>query len=95
MIFRRQSTRTEHTLRNARWSPGEAEIRTELLDLALRRGVLVPIHSHIRGLLGFNNEFNSLRSLLDREPTLSPNATAFAEEFLGQTELRKILHHSN
>lgn len=75
-------------LQQARWSPEEAADRNELLELALKSGVLSKI---VRGDMAFNSEFESLKSLLTDEPSLSRPAFIFVEEYLGQNAAKKVV----
>jgi len=90
LIFRRQRTRTEQTLFQARRAPGEARERDELIRLALSRGVLKRLPTR-DGVLSFNSDFDSLRNLLEESAALAPAALAFATEFLQSdaSELRR------
>jgi hypothetical protein len=81
MMFRRQRTRQERTLLKARWSQDQLNDRTELLDLALRRGVLRRIPG--RDQLELSSEYDSLRTLVEEMPSLAPNARLFVVEYLG------------
>jgi len=81
MMFRRQRTRQERTLLKARWSQEQLKDRGELLDLALRRGVLRRIGEG--NLLELTNDYDSLRTLVEDRPSLAPNAREFVVEYLG------------
>ncbi len=82
MMFYRQRTRKETTVRNARWSQGEQELRDELLTLALSRGVLrqVPGHSTFE----LHRDYNSLRTLITNgsRDLLSKETAQFVADFL-------------
>jgi hypothetical protein len=81
MMFRRQRTRQERTLLKARWSQDQLNDRTELLDLAIRRGVLRRIPG--RDQLELSSDYDSLRTLVEDRPSLAPNARQFVVEYLG------------
>ena len=82
MMFYRQRTRTERTVKNARWSQGERELRDELLNLAVSRGVLRQMSGLSRYEL--HSDFNSLRTLITngRRENLSKEAKEFVADFL-------------
>lgn len=81
MMFRRQRTRKESTLRNARWSPDQLALRDELLDLALLRRVI----RRVPGLddrLELQSDYNSLRTLITNGKDIGSEAQAFVTEYL-------------
>jgi hypothetical protein len=89
LMFGRQRTRKRSTVGAARWSPEQLPARDELVELALKRGVL----RQVRGVdaLEFSNEYASLKSLVEDEPDLSASALAFVEEYLGVEQAARIL----
>jgi hypothetical protein len=89
LMFRRQRTRRRSTVAGARWSPEQLTARDALLDLALRRGVLREISSI--DSLEFNNDFASLKSLVEDEVKLSERAREFVEEYLGVNQTARIV----
>jgi len=89
MMFRRQRTRREQTLRNSRWSPGQHRDRDELLDLALAKGVVQKIVA--RNSIEFNSDYDSLQTIVIGEPRLSEAARQFVSEYLGAEQSERIL----
>ncbi len=89
MMFRRQRTRKERAVRQARWAPEEHVVRNELLELAFRKGVLrdVPGHETVELTSGYD----SLRTLLEDVPSLSSEARQFVAEYLGSSEATRLL----
>ncbi len=89
LMFRKQRTRRESTLTNSRWSPQQLRDRDDLISLSLRHGVL----SKVGGLdvIEFSSDFDSLKTLIEGSPTLSPAARTFLEEYLGQEQANRLI----
>ena len=82
MMFYRQRTRKEMTVKNARWSQEERELRDELLNFAVSRGVLRQVPGLSRYEL--HSDYNSLRTLITngRREHLGNKAEEFVADFL-------------
>lgn len=89
LMFRRQRVRRESTLRNSRWAASQHRDRDDLIELALAHRVLVPLRP--RNEMEFNNEFASLRTLVEGEPALTTPARQFISEYLGEQEASRVL----
>lgn len=89
LMFRRQRSRTESTLRNARWAPGQHDERDRLLGMALKRGVLSRVTRH--NAFELNSDYDSLVTLVVGAPQLSPLARQFISEYLGAGETERLL----
>jgi hypothetical protein len=89
LMFRRQRSRKESTLRGARWAPEQLSHRNELIELALKRGVIRSVGVH--SAYAFNSDFDSLKALVGDPVTLSPLAGNFVTEYLGKDQADRIL----
>lgn len=92
MMFRRQRTRKERTLMNARWGTKELPVRDELIEKAFAARVISRVGSH--DAVEFNSEFDSLKSLLVDPVQLSPAAAEFANSFLGREEVERLVRRA-
>jgi hypothetical protein len=90
LMFRRQRVRKADTVRNARWSQEQRRDRDELIHLALGSGVLV---EGKYDSLEFASDFDSLKSLVDERPRLSPRAHSFVVAYLGAPFTARVLAH--
>ncbi|HEY0992859.1 MAG TPA: hypothetical protein VGD80_37655 [Kofleriaceae bacterium] len=88
LMFRRQRSRKEETVRNARWSPEQSPDRDQLLKLALEDGVL---RRTSFGSLELESDFDSLKTLVEDTPQLSPNCRAFVVKYLGKELTDRLL----
>jgi hypothetical protein len=89
LMFRRQRSRTEGTLMNARWSPDQLEERDRLLKLAISHGVLSRVAGH--NAFEFNSDYDSLATLLSGKAQLSGRSRAFVAAYLGEKETERLL----
>jgi hypothetical protein len=63
-------------------------LRAELIDLALRHGVLSVVEG--RSSLQFNTDYASLRTLIVNKPDVSAPAKRFLVDYLGQKEADQL-----
>jgi len=90
LMFRRQRTRKEETLRSARWAPEQSGERDELIALAFQHGVLT--RDAGRPVVKFNTKYDSLKTLVGGgEPALSPEARRFVADYLGADLANRVL----
>lgn len=88
LMFRRQRSRKKDTVKNARWSPEQLTHRDALLRLATDRKVLTEGKN---GSYEFNSDYDSLKSLIEVQPKLSPKARDFVTAYLGDAMLQRLI----
>lgn len=88
LMFRRQRARKEQTVQNARWAPEQLRDRDELLRLAVEHGVLTRTRFET---LEFNSDFESLKTLVEDRPQLTPAAREFVVACLGDEVTARVL----
>jgi hypothetical protein len=88
MMFRRQRTRKEATVKKARWSPDQLKHRDELLELAWKMGVL---NATKNGSVELNTDFDSLKTLVESSTKLAPKAREFVTAYLGEATTARLL----
>jgi hypothetical protein len=83
LMFHKQRSRTEETVRNSRWSQEQLVDRDVLLKLAFDRGVLLQEGNQAVSMIQFNTKYDSLKTMLGTSPRLSDDARKFVDEFMG------------
>jgi hypothetical protein len=91
LMFRRQRTRKLGTVMGARWSPDQLGTRDELVDLARQMGVVTRTGRGRDEFLVFNSEYDTLMTLLEGSPRLSPTALKFVTSYFGDEKTQRIL----
>jgi hypothetical protein len=90
-MFRRQLTRRVDTVLSRRWSHEQLEMRSNLIDLALQRGVLRRDRRGKDDFFEFNIEYGSLMTLLEGTPRLTEKGLGFIVEYFGEAKANRLV----